>query len=99
MKAKTMTYKYGVILPYKSLFVWNGIGRDHMRDRIGRRPRQQIDLADREPLAQLQYPGGRQHILAGLAFAQEVDVEIGGHGEPNRADRREQHHIHREISD
>ena len=56
-----------------------------MRDRIGRRPRQQIDLADREPLAQLQYPGGRQHILAGLAFAQEVDVEIGGHGKPDRA--------------
>src|SRR5581483_11260329 len=32
---KTMTYNYGAILPCKSLFVWNGIGRRDMGDRIG----------------------------------------------------------------
>src|ERR1700743_3273086 len=90
-------YKYGVILPSKSLSVWNGIGRCHMRDRIGWRPRQEIDLADRKPLAQLQEPRCRQHILPGLALAQKIDVEIGRDCEPDRADRRQQHHIHGEI--
>src|SRR5690242_7775556 len=36
--AKTIAYKYGVILPQKTLCGWNGIGRRHMRDRIGRFP-------------------------------------------------------------
>src|ERR1700737_514797 len=66
----TTTYKYGVIIPRKRLFVWNGIGRRHMGDRIRRRPRQQIDLADRKALAELQELCRRQHILPGLALAQ-----------------------------
>src|SRR5712671_663295 len=44
---KTIAYKYGVILPYKTLSVWNGIGGGHMSDWIGLRPRQQVDRADR----------------------------------------------------
>src|SRR6202166_5385790 len=95
--AITMAYKYGVIVPWKSLFVWNGIGRSYMRDRIGRRARQQIDLADRKPLAKLQQLRRGQHVLPGLALAEEIDVEIGRHRKADRTDRRQQHHIHREI--
>ena len=78
-----MAYKYGAIIPDKTLFVWNGIGCCHMRDWIGRIPRQQHHFADGEPLAQLQNPGFGDHVLPLRALAQEVDVEIGGHGEPD----------------
>jgi hypothetical protein len=44
---------------------------------IRRRSRQQIDLADRKPLAQFQKPCRRKHILPGLALAQKIDAEIG----------------------
>ena len=47
-----------------------------MSDRVGRGARQQIDFADREPLAQFQKPRRRKHILPGLALAQEIDAEI-----------------------
>src|ERR1700733_4263747 len=95
---KTTAYKYGAILPYKTLSIWNGIGRSYVGDRIGRRPRQQADLADRKPLAQFQKPRRRKDVLAGLALAQKVDVEIGRHRKANRANRRQQHHIHGEVS-
>ena len=48
-----------------------------MGDRIGLRPRLQVDLADRKPPAQLQKPRRRQRILPGLALAQKIDDEIG----------------------
>src|SRR5436190_2016645 len=38
MAAKTIVYNYGVILPYKTLFNWNGIGRSHVGNGIGRCP-------------------------------------------------------------
>src|ERR1700687_645865 len=95
--AKTIAYKYGVILPSETLSVWNGIGRRYMGDRIERRPRQQIDLADRKPLAQFQKPRCRKHILPRLTLAQKIDVEVCRDREADRADRRQQHHIHGEI--
>src|SRR4051794_27174576 len=85
--AKTTAYKYGVILPYKTLFIWNGIGCRYVRDRIGRCPRQQGHLADREALAELEKSRFGEHVLAGRALAQEIDVQIGGHRKPDRADR------------
>ena len=41
-------------------------------------PGQQDHLADRQPLAELQQLRRRDHVLARLALAQEIDVEIGG---------------------
>src|SRR3984957_20976671 len=93
-----MTYKYGSMLPYKTLSIWNGIGCGHGGDRIGGCPRQQADLADRKPLAQLQKTRCRKDVLAGLALAQKIDVEICRHRKADRADRRQQHYIHGEVS-
>src|ERR1700733_6361469 len=95
---KTIAYKYGIMLPYKRLSIWNGIGRGHMGDRIGRGPRQQADLADPQPLAQLQKPCRREHVLARLALAQKIDVEICRHRKADRANRRQQYYIHGEVS-
>src|SRR5258708_1423863 len=94
---KTMVYKYGAIIPHKTLSVWNGIGGGHMSDRIGLHPRQQVDLADRKPPAQLQKPRCRKHILPRLALAQKIDVEIGRHREADRADRRQQHQDRKSV--
>ena len=47
-----------------------------MGDRIGRRPRQQVDLADRKPLAELQQPGRRQHILPRLPLRRKLMLRL-----------------------
>src|SRR6267378_5572525 len=95
--AKTMVYKYGVILPSKTSSVWNGIGRGDMGNWIGCQPRQQIDLADRKLLPQFQKPRCRNDILPGLTLAQKIDVEICRDRKADRADCRQQHHKHGAI--
>jgi len=66
-----MAYKYGCDTTTKNTKHLNGVGRRHMGDRIGRRTRQQIDLAHRQPLAQLQNPRCGKDILPGRALAQK----------------------------
>ncbi|GAA0006668.1 hypothetical protein BRDID11002_66740 [Bradyrhizobium diazoefficiens] len=47
-----------------------------MGDRIGRGAGQEVHFPDRQALAELEQPRLGQNVLAGLALAQEVDVEI-----------------------
>src|SRR6266852_7561097 len=92
-----MTCKYGAILPHKTLSIWNGIGRGQMADRIDGGPWQERNLANSEPLAQLQKLRCRYEILPRRSLAQKIDIEIGRDRKADGANRRQQHHIHRAI--
>ena len=54
------------------------------------------DLAGSEPLAELEQPRLREEI-ARRGLAQKIDVEVDGHGQRDRADRRKHRHVHRKV--
>ncbi len=68
-----------------------------MGNRVRRGAGQQIHFPNRQALAELQQLRRGHDVLARLPLAQEIDVEIGGDGQPDRANGREQHHVHGEI--
>jgi len=75
---------------------WNRL-ISHGRIGSGDAPDSRLTSPSASRLPNFKKPCRRKHILPGLALAQKIDAEIGRDHQADRADRRQQHHIHREM--
>src|SRR5437868_5293112 len=85
------------MLPCQTLSIWNGIGGRHVGDRVEGLFGKQQHFPNCETLSELKQLGFRKQIAISWRLPQKIDAEVGCHREPYRADRRQQHDVHRSV--